>query len=93
MQKPIRFAGLASALVHDDEPPPSGAVSKEAARSGRGRRRAAAQAALGYFVAKYSALTCANFCHSSGSWSSAKQASTGQASTQASQSMHSSGSM
>ena len=31
--------------------------------------------------------------HSSGSWSSAKQASTGQASTQASQSMHSSGSM
>ena len=32
-------------------------------------------------------------CHSSGSWSSAKQASTGQASTQASQSMHSSGSM
>ena len=31
--------------------------------------------------------------HSSGSWSSAKQASTGHASTQASQSMHSSGSM
>ena len=31
--------------------------------------------------------------HSSGSWSSAKHASTGQASTQASQSMHSSGSM
>ena len=30
-------------------------------------------------------------CHSSGSWSSAKQASTGQASTHASQSMHSSG--
>ena len=37
--------------------------------------------------------TAVNFCHSSGSWSSAKQASTGQASTQASQSMHSSGSM
>ena len=42
---------------------------------------------------KYSALIWMNFCHSSGSWSSAKQASTGQASTQASQSMHSSGSM
>src|ERR1700749_2741040 len=32
-------------------------------------------------------------CQSPGSWSSAKHASTGQASTQASQSMHSSGSM
>ena len=44
-------------------------------------------------LAKYSALIWEYFCHSSGSWSSAKQASTGQASTQASQSMHSSGSM
>ena len=44
-------------------------------------------------LAKYSALIWVYFCHSSGSWSSAKQASTGQASTQASQSMHSSGSM
>ena len=42
---------------------------------------------------KYSAFISVNFVHSSGSWSSAKQASTGQASTQASQSMHSSGSM
>ncbi len=42
---------------------------------------------------KYSALISVYLAHSSGSWSSAKQASTGQASTQASQSMHSSGSM
>ena len=42
---------------------------------------------------KYCALISVYFAHSSGSWSSAKQASTGQASTQASQSMHSSGSM
>src|SRR3954452_24908462 len=43
--------------------------------------------------AKYSALIWMYFSHSEGSWSSAKQASTGHASTQASQSMHSSGSM
>ena len=43
--------------------------------------------------AKYAALRSANAAHSSGSWSSAKHASTGHASTQASQSMHSSGSM
>ena len=46
-----------------------------------------------YLPAKYAALRCANSAHSSGSWSSAKQASTGQASTHASQSMHSSASM
>jgi len=42
---------------------------------------------------KYWAFSWVYFCHSSGSWSSAKQASNGHASTQASQSMHSSGSM
>ncbi len=44
-------------------------------------------------AAKYSAFICAYRSHSSGSWSSAKHASTGHASTHASQSMHSSGSM
>ena len=52
-----------------------------------------ARALAGLLGLKYSALISVNFVHSSGSWSSAKQASTGQASTQASQSMHSSGSM
>ena len=46
-----------------------------------------------YLPAKYWALIGPYFVHSSGSWSSAKHASTGHASTHASQSMHSSGSM
>jgi hypothetical protein len=44
-------------------------------------------------AAKYVMFLSTNEDHSSGIWSSAKIASTGHASTQASQSMHSSGSM
>jgi hypothetical protein len=45
------------------------------------------------FSRKYAALISMYFCHSAGTMSSGVIASTGQASTQASQSMHCSGSM